>query len=278
VRTYVVTGATGLFGPYLLEAAARRGKAIGWSRHTAPAVDLLDDDSVARAAAEALPDVVIHAAALTDVDRCEREPALADQANRQATRNLVRHLPPTTRLMYVSTDQVYPNQPGPHREGSEAPVNTYGATKLAGEHEALAHRNSLALRLNLFGQSRTTGRKSLSDFFVESLAGRKPTTLFRDSFFSPLHMATLAELILDLAATRANGTYNVGSRAGMSKRDFALAIAAHLALPTESAVDADSQDMPNRAPRPRDLRLDVTAVESVLGRSMPTLMQEVARL
>lgn len=278
-RRWLITGATGLLGDYLADACRLRGPVVATSRSGGDLpCDLRDLSMTERLVAEAAPDVVIHAAALTDVDRCEREPREALAANQSTATNLAAALAPTTQLVVISTDQVYPDTPGPHAEPDASPVNSYGRSKLAGEQAALMHPKAVAVRTNFFGPSRRPQRESLSDFFVRALKAKEPVALFADVFFSPLHMATLAGIIAELVELDATGVINVGCREGRSKADFALAIARHKHLPTETARLANSSTLPGRAPRAHDLRLDVSKLESILGRSMPTLEEEIAKL
>lgn len=275
----LLTGATGLLGPYLVDALARLGPVVTVGRTRADrCLDLLDAEAVRAAVRDIDPARVVHAAGLTDVDACERDPAAADGANAATTRNLAAALLPGVPLVYLSTDQVYGATGAPHAEDVAAPVNAYGASKLAGEEAARRRPDALVLRVNFFGPSRTPGRQSLSDFVVGRLRCGDTLPLFVDSIFSPLHMATLAEIVRECLACGLAGTFNVGSRAGLSKRDFGLAIAQHLGLPADKAVDVRSADMAGRAPRPPDLRMDVRRIEAALGRPMPALAEEIAKL
>ncbi len=273
----LVTGATGLIGPYLVEAASAYGAVTGLSRHSRPACDLTDAAAVRQAIGALAPDLVVHAAALTDVDACERAPAVADAVNHMATANVAAALPKGAGMILLSTDQVYPDRPGPHREDGAAPVNAYGRSKLAGEAAALAD-GALVLRTNGFGPSRTLGRQSISDFVILNLAAHRPIQLFRDISFSPLHFATLATLAVQLWRAGATGVVNLGCRDGTSKRDFAIAVAARFGLSTAMATDADGAILPGRAPRPRDMRMDTARAEALLGYPMPTLTEEIAKL
>jgi dTDP-4-dehydrorhamnose reductase len=74
------------------------------------------------------------------------------------------------------------------------------------------------------------------------------------------------------------GVFNTGCRKGASKADFALSIARHKGLQTETAKVGSSAVMPDRAPRPKDMRMDVSRIENALGRPMPTLEEEVKKL
>jgi len=241
-------------------------------------LDITDRGAVVDVMERLRPDIIIHGAAMTDVDDCERDPETAYRLNRDGTSFLVGTLPESARLVYISTDQVYPDRPGPHREETTDPVNVYAKSKLAGEVAALVHPGTLVLRTNVFGPSKTPGRSSLSDFVIHSLTEGNEVTLFGDIFFSPLHMMSVGLFMMNCIRRNLVGVYNLGSRNGMSKKDFALAVAARKRLPTENAKAGVSKAIPGRAPRPKDMRMDVGRIEEALGRKMPTLMEEIGRL
>lgn len=277
--TILVTGAGGLLGPYLMDAASAHGKAVALARTSGDyRSDLCDEDAVRDVLEEVRPDVVLHAAAMTDVDACECDPAAADRANHIATATLARALSPCTVLVAYSSIAVYPDSPGPHVEGNEAPVNVYGRTKLSGERAALCHDRTLILRTTLFGASRVPGRASLSDFIVSNLRCGEPITLFRDVLFSPLHLQTMAELTFDAVAAGLTGVYNAATRDGISKADFGFAVAARFGLATDAITVGTSTANADRAPRARDTRLDVARIEKAMERRMPTLEEEIAKL
>ena len=278
-KQILITGGAGLLAPFLAEAGwhlgevnltARRGGCIP--------CDLADAEQVNSLISTAKPDVVIHCAAMTNVDACEADPGGAERANQLTSRNLAASLPAGRQLIYISTDQVYPNTSGPHVEGSEDPINAYGRSKLAGERAALSHAGGVAIRTSFFAPSRTPGRKSLSDFVVESLTAELDITLFVDVLFSPLHGATLASIIFEIAERDLTGTYNAASRDGFNKADFAFKIAEHLDLQTKTATRGKSASLPGRAIRTADLRMDPSRLEKALGHTMPTLQQEIEKL
>jgi dTDP-4-dehydrorhamnose reductase len=278
-RRVLITGGAGLLAPFLAEAGRNFGSiALTCRREGDNLTDLAHGGEVIELVKSTRPDVVIHCAAMTDVDGCESDPVAADRGNRLTSENLAAALHSDCQLIYISTDQVYPDISGPHLEGTEDPINCYGASKLTGEQAALRHPGGTALRCNFFGPSQTPGRKSLSDFVVESLTARREITFFTDILFSPLHARTLAALVFEIIERRLPGTYNLASRDGVSKADFALGIAAHLGLQTETATIGTSANQPGRAVRPSDLRMDPGRLEAALGRRMPTLQQEIEKL
>ena len=98
----LITGGAGLLAPYLAEAASSIGAVSLTSRSQGDFVaDLTDPDHVHDLIAQASPDVVIHAAAWTDVDGCQQAPDLAHSINAGAVSNLASALPQTSRLMMI---------------------------------------------------------------------------------------------------------------------------------------------------------------------------------
>jgi len=137
-----VTGGSGLLGSKITEIALERGYDVysGYCRHKpefgkAVKLDLTDANSIVRAINDVEPDVIIHTAALTDVDRCEVDKDLAYKINVEGTKIIVE----TARklnsfLIYISSDYVFNGSKGMYKEDDETnPANYYGYTKLSGE-------------------------------------------------------------------------------------------------------------------------------------------------
>lgn len=277
--TIMITGVGGLLGPYLYQGLADCGSIVGVGRNLGDEIcDLEQPCQVRKLMQRVKPEIVVHAAAMTDVDECQRHPDEALRTNSKLVEHLVSAMPVKTRLVMISTDQVYPNTPGPHEEDSTAPVNSYGRSKLAGEYAALKKPGSLVLRTNFFGLSKTSGRSSLSDWLIDALAKRQPVTLFKDVQFSPLHMSTVSEQIVDALAKGLTGIFNLGCREGGSKMEFGILVAKHLGLQTNTVTFGNSASIPARAPRPLDLRMIVRRIETALRMKMPTMKEEIEKL
>jgi len=277
--TVLVTGAGGRLAPFIVDAASKHHVlTTGRSSGDMP-VDLMDQAALSRVMVDAAPNVVIHTAAYTDVDGCERNPLRAFQENAHIVERLVRSLPEKCHLVSVSTDQVYGNCPGPHVEGTENPINWYGLSKMAGEWAALSSGRACVIRSNFFGPSRKVGHQSLSDFMIATFRNGTPATLFSDVLFSPLHASTLASILVACAEQRLTGVFNAGSHEGMSKAEFGLEISQRMAGPDVGNVRLGvSSEIHGRAPRPVDLRMCSKRLEDTLGVVLPTLSQEIDKL
>jgi dTDP-4-dehydrorhamnose reductase len=156
-----------------------------------------------------------------------------------------------------------------------APINYYAFSKYAGELAASAVGSTI-LRTNMFGPSRCEGRHSLSDWLVGAMRRGDQVTVFQDVFFSPLSLETLSEQMAIVVERRVPGTFNLGSRDGMSKADFAFELAEQVGLRTDLLKRGSLKDVPLNARRPEDMRMQVAKFESAFGVTLPSLKSEIA--
>lgn len=280
----LLTGATGVLGQRLQPILECLGECVGLGFRAAPAkgyqVDLTDRGAVHSLLDRVRPNVIVHAAALTDIDQCERDPAAAYRLNVEATRHLVDWIVSRgagPRVLYISTDQVYDAQ-GASPEEAVFPVNVYALTKLWAEDLVRRLEQSLILRTNFFALGDEQHR-TFVDWVLESSRARRQITLFQDVFFNPLQVDDLAAVVAQLVPDDAVGTYNVGaSGGGLSKGLFIRMIADHFDLPTEGFRDGSLGDVDLVARRPRDMRMALTRIEALLGRTMPSVSDGISRL
>jgi dTDP-4-dehydrorhamnose reductase len=274
----LITGATGLLGATLAPALELRGHVV--VRHGRRAGDVRGDitvpDVVEQLVAGERPGAVINLAALTNVDQCESDPNAAFLQNTRIVENLANAIETRgngCRLLQVSTDHVYDGV-GPHGEEAVHLVNYYAFSKYAGERAA-ARISGTIVRTNFFGPSQASGQHSFSDWIVGALTRRETVRVFDDVFFSPLSMAALSGYIAHMMESGVPGTFNVGSRDGMSKAQFCFALAAALGLPTDTMHHALSTDRAHAARRPKDMRMNCDRFQERFGVQLPSLQQEI---
>ena len=231
-----VTGAGGRLGRALVVALADApftGLAgpIGWTR---PDYDLDDRDAAERLVRRDRPEVVVHAAAWTDVDGCARDPELADRRNAAAPQELaaacVDH---EVDLVIVSTNEVFDGGRTDGRgygpDDSLAPINAYGRSKLGGEIAARAtYASSNAHSLGVVRAAWLYGPPG-SDFPAKIIAAASraraagaPLRLVGDEYGSPTSTADLAEAIVELIGSgHVGGTYHYVNVGAVSRADWA---------------------------------------------------------
>ena len=131
----LITGANGMLGSSLCQLyhnkhkvyALHRDKECFTACSADYSLDLMDSTQFQTIFSKIKPDLVIHCAGLTNVDECERAPDFAYEMNVKVTENIVQVCSNGTKLVYISTDQVY-GVAAEHFEANETlqPVNQYG--------------------------------------------------------------------------------------------------------------------------------------------------------
>jgi dTDP-4-dehydrorhamnose reductase len=271
----LMTGASGQLGRYFLAAFAGKSAFVPAGRRAAPsggvAFDLEDPKQTQDAIVFTRPDIVIHAASLTNVDGCEKDRKAAWRSNVLATGNLVEAMKkavPSARLVYISTDQVYPG-PGPSTEDDALPQTVYAMTKMWGEDVALSFGNALAVRINFVGEG-TPSRPGFVDGLIAKLREKSSVTLFEDALFNPLYAGDLPQLLVALARRDERGVVNLGSSGeGLSKAAFMRGLAERLSLSLDNAKSGKLADGGLMAQRPLDTRMDVRRAERILATRLP---------
>lgn len=218
----LVTGGTGQVGRALVRLAPRAHEVIGLG---AAECDVADDRAVARAFDGIRPDLVVHAAAMTDVDACEREPERAWQVNALGARGVAgaaaaRDVP----LVYISTNYVFDGEaPEPYDEDAPTgPLNVYGATKLAGEHAVrdLCPRHLVVRTAMIYDE---TGKNFVNTMLRLSGTGQ-PLAVVADQYGNPTYASDLAEALWRLVARPRFGTFHLINAGTASWYEWAVAI------------------------------------------------------
>ncbi|NKB87387.1 MAG: sugar nucleotide-binding protein [Acidobacteria bacterium] len=286
----LVTGVGGLLGlPLAMLAAQRFSEVVGTTHSTSidipgvrtTPIDLCSPGAIERIIDRHRPDCVINCAAITDLERCEREPAEAYAVNRDAAQALaVVAAARDIRLIHISTDAVFDGSAGPYRETDlPSPVNIYGDSKWEAEQVTLAaDPRALVVRTCLFGWS-AQGNRSLAEFFVSRLEAGDEVLGYTDAFFSPLATTHLAQLLLRLLGDREqSGLLHLASRDAMSKYQFGRNIArqfgwdAGLVLARERSAAAES------TLRGAQLALATDRARDALGEELPSVSEGIGEL
>jgi len=279
VTKILITGAFGLLGSSLTPYLQACGHEV--IRHSQKSQgdvvgDLTNWDETNAILNAVSPDVIVNLAACTDVDECERNPHKAYLLNVRIVEHLANWIKQTNHgchLVHISTDMMYDDE-GSQQEHEITLSNYYGFSKYAGELAA-ATVSSTILRTNFFGPSLCAHRTSLSDWLVQSLLNTQQIEVFEDVRFSPLSIQRLAELLELVIRKPQRGVYNLGSKEGMSKAEFAFSLAETLNLSTKSMERDMSDKIKFIAYRPKNMCMDSSSFEKTFGVCLPTLQEEI---
>jgi dTDP-4-dehydrorhamnose reductase len=273
-----VTGASGLLGAHLVAVFSRDHAVTGIDRHPwwgdQEASFLLGDLSDGVFLQESMkavePEVVIHCAAMVNVDACEDDPERAYACNSDLTGEIVRAAPDGCLTVYMTTDGVFPGaMPLMTEKDLPCPRTVYGKSKLHGEWSVqLASRDHLVIRTNFFGWS--SGRKkSFAEWLYQALEEEQPVTLFDDFFFNPIYVSDLAERLVLLVDGGHRGLFHLGGKDRISKYRFGELLAAEAGLSMQAVTRGSIENARLRAPRPKDMSLSSAHFETVAGVEVP---------
>lgn len=230
-------------------------------------LDLEDIGVLARSMDSIAPDFVVHTAGLTDVELCEREPALATHANANLAGNVAAACAKSgIKLVHISTDHIFAGTRASLSETDiPAPLNAYAASKLRGEENvAAANPQALIVRTNFFGWGHRL-RHSFSDWIIGSLRAGNAIDAFDDVYFTPILADRLAKLAHALVMQEAHGVINVCGNERISKFEFASQLAARFGLPSTLIRRAKMADRKTAVLRPHDMSLNNAKLRSALG-------------
>lgn len=132
-------------------------------------LDITDRDSVFKYIEKNKPDIIIHAAAMTDAEKCEKDPKRAWETNVEGTRNILKSLKkvhPDSYFIYISTAGVFKCDRGNYAEDDiPSPVNFYCLTKLCGEIIVQDFDKTLIVRTNFVPRGKWPHDKAFTDRF-----------------------------------------------------------------------------------------------------------------
>jgi len=198
------------------------------------------------------PDFVIHTAAYTDVDGCEKSPDRAHRVNALGTRNIAlicqeKNIP----LVYVSTDFVFDGKKNyPYAELDEPhPLNVYGRSKLAGENyiRSLLERYFIVRTSWLYGQY----GKNFVETILKLAEEKEVLTVVGDQVGSPTYAKDLAQEMKKLVSGGSYGIYHITNSGSCNWYDFAEEILKLAGIRGIKVKPITSKELNRPAPRPQ---------------------------
>jgi dTDP-4-dehydrorhamnose reductase len=283
-RTLLVTGGHGFVagsvlaqieGTWDAHALSRSAPAMAVQGCTWHEADLADHDGIARLLDRVRPEAILHTAAVADIDFCEAHRDLARAVNVDLTCALASWCQRRgARFVLCSTDTVFDGEHAPYREADPpGPINIYAETKVAAERAVAAMLPSASIaRLSLvIGLPVLGAGNSLLARLVGNLREGREIRMPTNEVRTPIDVLTLGRALIELAGNRMAGVVHLAGRTRINRYDMSRIIADRLGLPAQLILPTDSPAAPGRAPRPRDVSLDITGATSQLSTPMVTL-------
>lgn len=266
MRIAVTGAAGGLGGSLMMLLSGRDGvEALPVTRKEA---DLADGAAVGEVIRRLRPDVVVHCAAMTAVDRCESDKDLAWRINVAGTRavaDAARGI--GSRLVYISTDYVFDGaKDGAYAPGDAPhPLNVYGVTKWEAEKITLDTLGGLVVRSSWLFSRRG---KSFVRTVLELAAKQSEIRMVSDQTGAPTWSKDLAAAVYVCIEKNASGILHVANAGGCTWHEYAKKILALKGISGVTVTPITSDELGRPARRPKNSRLDCSAFTALAGRPM----------
>jgi dTDP-4-dehydrorhamnose reductase len=263
----LITGSNGLLGQKLVAAlrhdtdiqliatsrgADRTPQPLGEQYRSLDITNAAEVDAVFNAVR---PEVVIHTAAMTNVDACELDPAACQLQNVTATDHLVqaakRH---GSHFIHLSTDFIFDGTAGPYREEDvPAPLSIYGHSKLDSERlvmNAGLERWAIARTIIVYGIAEGLSRSNVVLWAKSALEKGQPIKVVDDQWRMPTLAEDLADGCIRIAKRKATGIYHLSGPHGMHILELVQRVGAffHLDTSVVSPVQSDTLGQPAKRP------------------------------
>ena len=216
-------------------------------------MDIIHRQKVREVVLDFFPDLIINAAAFTNVDKSETEKETAWKINVTGVENIAFYSwTIDAHLIHFSTDYIFNGKNGPYTEDDlPNPLGYYGRTKLASENSIrISGTKNTIIRTNVLYGPAKNGRPDFVKWVVNSLRDKKVIRIVTDQIGNPTYIDDLVAAINKIIKLKKEGIYNIGGREMISRYDFTLRIADYFGLDKSLIQKIITKDLNQPALRP----------------------------
>lgn len=215
------------------------------------------------------PDIILHGAAITQIDDCELNKELCYSVNVDGARNLLEAaIALHSRFCLVSTDFVFSGEGGPYTETDPTgAVNYYGHTKQIAEQLVMSSGLdwSIARTILLYGKSDPSKRSNFVYWVKDNLQAGKQIKVVNDQIRTPTYIPDLVKGILLLIEKQAKGIYHLSGKDILTPYQMAILVAKYLHLNTELIEPVDASTFTQIGKRPQKTGFNIEKAKQDLG-------------
>lgn len=242
--------------------------------HVIDIVDLTNDDDLERVLSSRDFDVLIHTAAMINVDGCEDNPDLAYNLNSTLTKKLSEICRvKKSKMVYISTDAVFSgNKDGAYTEEDNVdPINVYGSSKLKGEDYIQDILDDyLILRTNIYGWNKQN-KQSFAEWVYNSYLKGEEFNMFTDVLYTPIYVGNFAKALNEILDKNIQGLYNFTGSEHCSKFDFGIALGKVFGFDTNIVNKISVDSFSFKALRSKNMRIDSKKIQEKINTKLLSL-------
>lgn len=277
MKKVLITGSSGMLGKDIVEVLLKENNFLiyGFDKRLNSKIpkdkqiigDLTDFNFLIDNLNNILPDIIIHCAAIVNLNVCEENKKAADGLHCEVTNILSSFNSKSTKFIYISTDSVFDGKKGDYTESDTPnPINYYAKSKLRGEKIALQNNdNTIIVRTNIYGFNYPLGN-SLAEWAIKNLKQGRSINGFTDTIFNAIYTKQLARIIRELVIEdNYTGILNVAGNEYMSKHEFLLRLAKVFNYSTDLIKKTSSNDIKFIVPRPQNTSLNISKLKNIIN-------------
>lgn len=242
-------------------------------------MDITDPFEVDRVIGSERPDVVIHTAAMTNVDQCEMEKEACWKLNVTAVEHLVKACGKYNAfLQHLSTDFVFDGQEGPYREDAiPNPISFYGWSKYAAEKVVQSSAISWAITRTVlvYGIAHDMSRSNIILWVKKSLEQGTPIKVVTDQFRTPTLAEDLAMGCYLIADKKTEGIFHISGKDFLTPYEMAIMTANYFNLDSSLIAQTDASSFTQPARRPPKTGFILTKAEEFLGYTPHSFLEAI---
>lgn len=284
MKKILITGCCGMLGNVLIEEILPENQIILGVDMNEPKkefpftkLDLTNESSTKKLLNDFKPDVIIHTAAYTNVDFCEKNPSIVDRLHIDATKVLADYSNKRSKLIFISSDSVFKGNQGNYKEDDiKYPLNYYAKTKdIAEEIIKSTCDDFIIVRTNIFGFHLTNGN-SLVEWALNKLISGERINGFTDVRFNAIYTRFLSKIIYEMITMNLKGIFHVCSKNSLSKFEFLQLLATDFNLNINLISPVKIDDLGLDANRPKDSTLNTSKISQIIA--LPSIEEGIRRL
>jgi dTDP-4-dehydrorhamnose reductase len=278
-KKILLTGANGLLGQKTTEVFARetdhellladlaqRGEEP--RKYSYIPLDITNKEKVKSAVKDYKPDIIINAAAYTNVDGCETERELSWRVNVDAVKNLIiasRYN--SSKIIHISTDYIFDGVKGGYDEDATPnPLSFYGKSKLASENALFASGvSSAVIRTMIIYGSGKNVKRNFALWLIDKLGNNEPVRIVDDQFGMPTMVDDLGLALIRIVDRERTGVYNVCGSEYLSRYEFAVKLADIFEYDSSLIEAIKTSELQQAAARPMNSSFVLLKAETELG-------------
>lgn len=290
-KRILLFGANGMLGQRLVEFYGRQQgiQLLACSVEDEPVfedheyrkIDITKRDEVKNLVYDFYPDVIINAAAYTNVDKSETEREQAWKTNVKG----VEYVAEVSRvidshIIHISTDYIFNGKNGPYSEKDKpSPLGYYARTKLASENVLrISGTYNTILRTNVLYGIAHNGRPDFVRWVVGSVRKGKEIRIVTDQINNPTFIDDLVQAISKVIEYKKFGVYNIGGKEFLSRFDFTMKIADFFQLDKDLIFPITTAELNQTAQRPLKSGLIILKAQTELGYKPHSIEESLTKM